>query len=55
MAVGDENEGIRDDAVVPADHALVEAAPRVAASEEDRKPGGDNREEHTTWSNHKTT
>src|SRR5215208_3016104 len=45
--VGDEDERIGDDAVVPAQDPLdeVEDAARVAAREEDREPGADYRED----------
>ena len=40
VAIGDQDEGVRDDAVVPADHPLhvPEGSARVAAGEHDREP-----------------
>src|SRR6266516_1653390 len=47
VAVGDEDQRVADDAVVPPEHALdvVEYRARIAAAEEDRKPRPDDGEE----------
>src|ERR1700744_4046520 len=49
VAVGDQQEGIRRDAVVPPEHALdeVKQRPRVTTREEDRKPGDDGGDQRT--------
>jgi hypothetical protein len=47
VAIGDEQEGVGPDTVVPADHALDEVKQRawVTAGEENREPGHDGGEE----------